>query len=79
MTAEYGIHAFRTVIRNAVRDLSGLLALAAPEDKHVTRMALMDSAATSQALSQELGSFARQQVSARTVQRCLLQHDCGYL
>ncbi|GFY11787.1 hypothetical protein TNCV_1529791 [Trichonephila clavipes] len=33
------------------------------EDRYVTRMALMDRAATSQALSQELGSFARQQVS----------------
>ncbi|GFW82627.1 uncharacterized protein TNCV_3491991 [Trichonephila clavipes] len=34
----------------------------------------MDRAATSRALSQELGSFARQQVSARTVRRSLLQH-----
>ncbi|GFV23457.1 HTH_Tnp_Tc3_2 domain-containing protein [Trichonephila clavipes] len=32
--------------------------------RHVTRMALMNRAAASQALSQELGSFARQQVSA---------------
>ncbi|GFS84434.1 hypothetical protein TNCV_4606231 [Trichonephila clavipes] len=37
------------------------------EDSHVTRMALMDHAAPSRALSQELGSFTRQQVSARTV------------
>ncbi|GFV38209.1 HTH_Tnp_Tc3_2 domain-containing protein [Trichonephila clavipes] len=37
-------------------------------------MALMERAATSRALSQELGSFARQQVSARTVRRRLLQH-----
>ncbi|GFX71908.1 uncharacterized protein TNCV_1443311 [Trichonephila clavipes] len=29
------------------------------EDRHVTRLALMDRAAPSQALSQELGSFAR--------------------
>ncbi|GFW62702.1 HTH_Tnp_Tc3_2 domain-containing protein [Trichonephila clavipes] len=29
------------------------------EDRHVTRMALIDRAATSRALSQELGSFAR--------------------
>ncbi|GFX40211.1 transposable element Tc3 transposase [Trichonephila clavipes] len=34
------------------------------EDRHVTRMALMDREATSRALSQELGSFARQQMSA---------------
>ncbi|GFU75088.1 uncharacterized protein TNCV_4853791 [Trichonephila clavipes] len=34
------------------------------EDRHVIRMALMDRAATSRALIQELGSFARQQVSA---------------
>ncbi|GFU99082.1 HTH_Tnp_Tc3_2 domain-containing protein [Trichonephila clavipes] len=37
-------------------------------------MALMDHAATSRVLSQELRSYARQQVSARTVQRRLLQH-----
>ncbi|GFT81501.1 HTH_Tnp_Tc3_2 domain-containing protein [Trichonephila clavipes] len=34
------------------------------EDRHINRMVLMDRAATSRALSQELGSFARQQVSA---------------
>ncbi|GFU71164.1 hypothetical protein TNCV_1216881 [Trichonephila clavipes] len=34
---------------------------------------LMDRAAASQALSQELGSFARQ-VSARTIRRRSLQH-----
>ncbi|GFW70405.1 HTH_Tnp_Tc3_2 domain-containing protein [Trichonephila clavipes] len=33
------------------------------EDRHVTRMTLMDHASMSGALSQELGSFARQQVS----------------
>ncbi|GFY09561.1 HTH_Tnp_Tc3_2 domain-containing protein [Trichonephila clavipes] len=33
------------------------------EDKHATRLPLMDRAATSRALSQELGSFARQQIS----------------
>ncbi|GFV34842.1 HTH_Tnp_Tc3_2 domain-containing protein [Trichonephila clavipes] len=37
------------------------------EDRHVTHIALMDRAAKSRALSQELGSFARQQVSAQTV------------
>ncbi|GFS93050.1 hypothetical protein TNCV_532531 [Trichonephila clavipes] len=37
------------------------------EDMHITCMALMNRAEMSQALSQELGSFARQQVSARTV------------
>ncbi|GFT22041.1 uncharacterized protein TNCV_3271061 [Trichonephila clavipes] len=39
---------------------------------HVTRIALMDRATTSRALSQELGSFARQQVFAQTVRRRLL-------
>ncbi|GFW36660.1 hypothetical protein TNCV_1956601 [Trichonephila clavipes] len=37
-------------------------------------MALMDHAATSRALSQELGSFARQQIAARTVRRRLQQY-----
>ncbi|GFX08029.1 HTH_Tnp_Tc3_2 domain-containing protein [Trichonephila clavipes] len=41
---------------------------------YVIRIVLMDRTATSRALSQELGSFARQQVSARTVRRCLQQH-----
>ncbi|GFV10899.1 HTH_Tnp_Tc3_2 domain-containing protein [Trichonephila clavipes] len=59
-----------TVIRNAVLDLNGPLSLAAEK----TRMAFMERAATSRALSQELGSFARQQVSVRTVRRRLLQH-----
>ncbi|GFX96954.1 HTH_Tnp_Tc3_2 domain-containing protein [Trichonephila clavipes] len=44
------------------------------EDKHFTRMTLMDRAATSRALDQESGSFARQQVSAGTVRRRLQQH-----
>ncbi|GFU66384.1 HTH_Tnp_Tc3_2 domain-containing protein [Trichonephila clavipes] len=44
------------------------------EDRYVTCMALMGRAAMSRALSQELGSFARQQVSARTVRRHLQQH-----
>ncbi|GFX08881.1 uncharacterized protein TNCV_2965921 [Trichonephila clavipes] len=34
---------------------------ATTKDRHVTRMALMDRAATSRALSPELGSFASQQ------------------
>ncbi|GFV28817.1 uncharacterized protein TNCV_3987661 [Trichonephila clavipes] len=38
------------------------------EDRYVTHMVLMDRAATSRALSQELRSFARQQVAARTYQ-----------
>ncbi|GFV07165.1 HTH_Tnp_Tc3_2 domain-containing protein [Trichonephila clavipes] len=38
------------------------------EDRHVTHIALIDRAAISRALRQELGSFARQQVSARTVE-----------
>ncbi|GFW92533.1 HTH_Tnp_Tc3_2 domain-containing protein [Trichonephila clavipes] len=46
------------------------------EDRHVTRMALMDRAATSRALSQELGSFARQQGFALAVRQrfFFLQH-----
>ncbi|GFV68837.1 hypothetical protein TNCV_1985021 [Trichonephila clavipes] len=43
------------------------------KDRYVTRMALMDRAATSRELSREFGSFARQQMSARTVRR-RLQH-----
>ncbi|GFY17800.1 HTH_Tnp_Tc3_2 domain-containing protein [Trichonephila clavipes] len=43
------------------------------KDRHVTRMTLMDRAATSQAPSQELGLFAKQ-VSARTIRRPLQQH-----
>ncbi|GFW56416.1 uncharacterized protein TNCV_2089231 [Trichonephila clavipes] len=42
------------------------------EDRHVTRMALMGHAASSRALNQELGSFARQQVLARTVRQLFL-------
>ncbi|GFY27348.1 uncharacterized protein TNCV_2069681 [Trichonephila clavipes] len=45
------------------------------EDRHVTRMDLMDRAVMSRALSQELESFAKQQVSARTVRRRLLNID----
>ncbi|GFT56236.1 integrase catalytic domain-containing protein [Trichonephila clavipes] len=37
------------------------------EDIHVTRMALMKRTAKSRALRQELGSFARQQMSAQTI------------
>ncbi|GFT89403.1 uncharacterized protein TNCV_4386891 [Trichonephila clavipes] len=59
-----------TVIRNAVLEPI----TSSREDKHVTHMALMDRATTSRALSQEPGSFARQQVSARKVRRRLLQH-----
>ncbi|XP_054710298.1 uncharacterized protein LOC129219995 [Uloborus diversus] len=44
------------------------------EDRHIIRMALMDRATTSRAVSQETGSFGRQQVSARTVRRRLQQH-----
>ncbi|GFW79708.1 HTH_Tnp_Tc3_2 domain-containing protein [Trichonephila clavipes] len=43
------------------------------EDRHVTRMALMDRAAISRALNQVLGSFVRQ-VSAQIVRRRLQQH-----
>ncbi|GFX19747.1 HTH_Tnp_Tc3_2 domain-containing protein [Trichonephila clavipes] len=44
------------------------------EDRHATLMALMDHEAMSRALSQESGTFARQQVSARTVRRRFQQH-----
>ncbi|GFS75018.1 HTH_Tnp_Tc3_2 domain-containing protein [Trichonephila clavipes] len=49
------------------------------KDRHVTRMTLMHREATSRALSQELGSFARQQVSARTVRRRSQQHELSAL
>ncbi|GFW96036.1 HTH_Tnp_Tc3_2 domain-containing protein [Trichonephila clavipes] len=51
-----------------------LLITSSQEARHVTRMALMDRAATSRALSQELGTFARQQMSTQTVRRCMQQH-----
>ncbi|GFW43738.1 HTH_Tnp_Tc3_2 domain-containing protein [Trichonephila clavipes] len=51
-----------------------LLITSSREDRHVTRMAVMDRAAASRAQSQELESFARQQVSTRTIGRHLLQH-----
>ncbi|GFX74762.1 uncharacterized protein TNCV_3121911 [Trichonephila clavipes] len=44
------------------------------EARHVTRMTLMDRAATSRALSLEWETFTRQQVSARTVRRRFQQH-----
>ncbi|GFY36577.1 hypothetical protein TNCV_27821 [Trichonephila clavipes] len=44
------------------------------KNKHVTLMALKDPADTSRAPSQELGSIARQQMSARTVRRRLQQN-----
>ncbi|GFS58935.1 HTH_Tnp_Tc3_2 domain-containing protein [Trichonephila clavipes] len=44
------------------------------EDRHVILKALIDRAAMSRAPSQELRSFAGQQLSARTVRRRLLQH-----
>ncbi|GFT89557.1 HTH_Tnp_Tc3_2 domain-containing protein [Trichonephila clavipes] len=43
--------------------------------RHVTRMPLMDRAVTSRALKEELGSFARQQMSTRTVRRRLQQYE----
>ncbi|GFW51275.1 HTH_Tnp_Tc3_2 domain-containing protein [Trichonephila clavipes] len=42
------------------------------EDRYVIHIALMDCAISLRALSQKLGTFARQQVSARTVRRRLL-------
>ncbi|GFY36576.1 uncharacterized protein TNCV_27811 [Trichonephila clavipes] len=50
------------------------------ENRHVTCVSLMYCAATSRTLSQELGSFARQQVSTQTVRRhesrfCLQPQD----
>ncbi|GFX10924.1 hypothetical protein TNCV_511841 [Trichonephila clavipes] len=44
------------------------------QDRFVTHMAIMDRAAPSRGLSQELRSFARRQMSARTVRRHLKQH-----
>ncbi|GFY28874.1 HTH_Tnp_Tc3_2 domain-containing protein [Trichonephila clavipes] len=43
-------------------------------DRHAIRMALRDHAFTSRALSQELWSFATQQMSARTFRRRLQRH-----
>ncbi|GFU96649.1 HTH_Tnp_Tc3_2 domain-containing protein [Trichonephila clavipes] len=55
------------------------------EDRRVTRLALMDRAATSQALSQELGSFTRQQCLQEqfddvynSMDSQLEDHGCGY-
>lgn len=44
------------------------------DDRHLIRMAVTDRAATSRSLSQQMGTFARQQPSARTVRRRLQQH-----
>ncbi|GFU74235.1 HTH_Tnp_Tc3_2 domain-containing protein [Trichonephila clavipes] len=44
------------------------------ENSQGTRKDLMDRATTSRALSQELGSFTRQQVTARAVRGRLQQH-----
>lgn len=44
------------------------------EDRHLIRMVTRDRTATSRTLSREMESFARQQVSARTVRRRLQQH-----
>ena len=44
------------------------------EDRHLTRMALMDYTVTLRTLNQKMGSFAMQQVSAEIVRRCLQQH-----
>ncbi|GFX69401.1 hypothetical protein TNCV_1547321 [Trichonephila clavipes] len=59
------------VMQNAVLDLKGPLSLAAEKKG----MALMDRAATSRTLSQELKLFSRQQVSARIFRRRLQQHE----
>ncbi|GFU46872.1 HTH_Tnp_Tc3_2 domain-containing protein [Trichonephila clavipes] len=44
------------------------------EDRPVIHLALMECASPSRALNQELGSFVRKQVSARTIRRRLQQH-----
>ncbi|GFW49572.1 hypothetical protein TNCV_2843531 [Trichonephila clavipes] len=62
------------VIRNYELDLNGFPITNNREERHVTHMALMDRTATPRALSQEFGSFARPQVSARTVRGRLQQH-----
>ncbi|GFX22624.1 hypothetical protein TNCV_2993591 [Trichonephila clavipes] len=41
-----------TVLRNSVLDLNGQLTTSSREDRHVTRMTLMDRAAMTRALSQ---------------------------
>ena len=44
------------------------------ENRHFSSMDLMDRTATSQAPSQEMASFARQEMFTRTVRRRLQQH-----
>ncbi|GFW03713.1 hypothetical protein TNCV_2538241 [Trichonephila clavipes] len=44
------------------------------EDRHITSMTSIDRAATSRDRSQESGSFARQQMHARTIRRRMQQH-----
>ena len=44
------------------------------ENRNITRVALMDYAGTSQAFSPEMGSSAKQQLSARTFQPYLQRH-----
>ncbi|GFX66395.1 gag-pol [Trichonephila clavipes] len=73
-----GIDGFKTVIRNAGSQRPPITS--SREDRHVTRVALMDRAATSRALSKQLRSFAIQQISAQTVRRqesrfCLQHQD----
>ncbi|GFX23339.1 hypothetical protein TNCV_4936541 [Trichonephila clavipes] len=64
LLAGNGIDSFRKVIQNEVLDSP---ITSSREDRQVTRMTIMDPAATSRALSQESGSFARNQISVRTV------------
>ena len=45
------------------------------DDKHLNHITFMRSTATSRALSQEMGSFIKQQVSARIVRRYLQQYE----
>ncbi|GFW89942.1 HTH_Tnp_Tc3_2 domain-containing protein [Trichonephila clavipes] len=58
------IRGFQDVNTECRAGSKGPLITSRREDRHVTRMTLMDHAVTSRALSQELGLFARQQMSA---------------
>ena len=54
--------------------ISAVILINTQEDEHLTRMTLMDRTDKSRVVSQEMGSFGKQQVSEQTVRRHLQQH-----
>ncbi|GFT54425.1 uncharacterized protein TNCV_2727591 [Trichonephila clavipes] len=76
LLAEYGIHGFKssTELRAGFQRPP---TPSSPESKQVTRISLINHAATSRAMSQKLGLLARQQV--RTVLLRLSQHGLSAL